>query len=168
MDQTTVTQLMRLECDTNSGLGQIHHTGMRNSFHLLLLLGCALWPAAAFAQTKTESPSSPLAKCLPAGIKLTDIVEVIRAHGEGQETKPARNVTVAEKLQELQATCNDTNQLLAAGGKPIAFYHLAGCWGNPPPDYQEILQKQRAEIAKLEQQHTVIKMTCNPSGARIP
>jgi hypothetical protein len=37
--------------------------------------------------------------------------------------------------------------------------------GNPPADYQEILQRQREELEKLKKQYTVIEMTCNPEGA---
>lgn len=76
-------------------------------------------------------------------------------------------VTVEKKLNELKATCHSDNKLIDGSGREIVFYHLIGCWGNPPADYQERLEKQREEITKLKQQFTVIEISCNPSGARI-
>ena len=128
-----------------------------------------------FAQTTSEQGSrpgmannepsqSPLAKCLPADVKLNDVVEAsIAGYVNGQH-----KVTVESKLNELKATCNRDNKLIDGNGKQVVFYQLIGCWGNPPPDYRELLEKQREEINKLKQQYTVIEMTCNPSGIPIP
>jgi len=80
----------------------------------------------------------------------------------------ASKVTVEGKLRELRATCSSENKLVDANGKPIVFYDLIGCWGYPPPNYQELLQKQRRELEKLKQDSTVVEMTCNPSAAQIP
>ena len=77
-------------------------------------------------------------------------------------------VTVEQKLAELKASCRSDNKLVDGSGKEITFYHLIGCWGNPPYDYQEILKKQEDEIHKLKEQYTVVEMTCNPSGIPIP
>jgi hypothetical protein len=113
--------------------------------------------------TNNEPSQSPLAKCLPADVKLNDVVEAsIVRNANGQH-----RVTVEQKLNEFKATCNGDNKLIDGSGRQIAFYHLIGCWGNPPADYQELLEKQREEINKLRQQFTVIEMTCNPSGANI-
>ena len=113
--------------------------------------------------TNTESLRSALQKCLPADIKLEDVVETsIAASANGQH-----RVTVEQKLNELRATCSRDNKLVDASGRQIVFYHLIGCWGNPPPDYRELLEKQREEIGKLKQEYTVIEMTCNPSGISI-
>ena len=110
-----------------------------------------------------EPSQSPLAKCLPADAKLNDVVEVsIAGHANGQH-----KVTVESKLNELKATCNSDNKLIDGSGRQVVFYRLIGCWGNPPADYRELLEKQREEINKLKQQFTVIEMTCNPSGASI-
>jgi hypothetical protein len=150
---------------------------MKKIFRLLLLVNLTVLPATTYAQasggsvTQTlpndSAPQLPLAKCLPAGIKLSDVVEAtIAGYANGQPVE-SHKVTVEEKLNSLKATCNSDNKLVDGNGKQIVFYHLTGCWGNPPADYQEILQKQRAEIDKLKQQYTVIEMTCNPSGAHI-
>jgi hypothetical protein len=110
------------------------------------------------------SSQSPLAKCLPADVKLDDAAEAsITGYANDQH-----KVTVEQKLNELKATCNRDNKLIDGSGRQIAFYHLIGCWGNPPADYRELLEKQREEINKLKQQFTVIEMTCNPSGISIP
>ena len=34
-------------------------------------------------------------------------------------------------------------------------YKLKGCWGNPPRNYQEILERQEAELAILRKRYTV-------------
>ncbi len=87
--------------------------------------------------------------CLPAGIALSDVV--------------AHRLTVAERLAHVGARC-DAGQLVDGGGRPIRFYQLAGCWGNPPVDAQEILARQRMELEDLRRRHTVIEMTCSPDG----
>ncbi len=133
---------------------------MKKSARLLFLLGCALLPTLLFAQANAGDSQSALAKCLPPGIKLSDIVEAPR--------NSAPPITVEQKLRELKATCNGTNKLIDGDGREIVFFPLQGCWGNPPADYQEILQNQRRQIEQLRQDHTVIEMTCNPSGVRIP
>lgn len=125
-------------------------------------------PATPSPRAEDRAPPSLLAKCLPPGIKLSDVVEVGKTMGNAN-AQPAgpEKITVEQKLNALKATCNRENELVDGEGRPIVFYHLIGCWGYPPPNYRELLQKQRDEIDKLKQQHTVIEMTCNPSGARI-
>lgn len=155
---------------------------MKNVF--LPLAGFTLWPALVFAQTtgasRTSQPSvenctpvencaphSFLAKCLPAGISLSDVVDVTMAgNANGRPTGPQK-ITVKQKLEDLKATCNSENKLVDGNGRRIVFYHLIGCWGYPPPNYQELLKKQRGELERLKLQSTVIEMTCNPSGAHI-
>jgi hypothetical protein len=113
--------------------------------------------------TNNESSQSSQAKCLPADVKLSDVVEAsLTGYGNGQH-----KVTVEQKLNELKATCTRENKLIDGSGKQVIFYHLIGCWGNPPADYRELLEKQREEINKLKQQFTVIEMTCSPSGINI-
>lgn len=102
---------------------------------------------------KFTSLIQSFSKCLPADIKLDDIADA--------------NITVEQKLNALKAICNSANKLVDATGKQITFYHLTGCWGNPPSNYLELLQKQQDEINKLKEQYTVIEMTCNPSGIPI-
>lgn len=152
---------------------------MKQLFRYMLLVGFAVLPASAFAQatdgsvtpqalTKDGAPRSPLAKCLPPGIRLTDVVEATSAGSAHGQPVESHKITVEQKLNHLKATCNAENKLVDGNGRQIVFYHLIGCWGYPPPDYQERLQKQQREIERLKQQHTVIAMTCNPSGVHIP
>ena len=95
--------------------------------------------------------------CLPAGIQSTDVVAVRVARGK------AVTVTVAEKLKELKARCRK-HKLVDSQGREIRFYQLIGCWGNPPDDYQQQLERQATELAKLRKRYRVIEMTCDPSG----
>ena len=101
--------------------------------------------------------------CLPDGVKTSDVVSVER-RGPGQVTK---RVTVGDKLKQLQARCR-RGRLYSSRGRQIYFYHLTGCWGRPPADYLDILQRQRDELRKLRRRYTVIEMTCNPGDDLIP
>jgi len=97
----------------------------------------------------TAVSAAPPEPCLPSGIRLTDVV--------------SRGLTVEERLVQLGARC-DNGKLLEGSGKEIRFYRLTGCWGNPPSDAQEILDRQRAELEELSRRYTMIEMTCNADG----
>ena len=126
-------------------------------------MGCS----AFHQKASTPSQTPVLSRCLPSGIKLDDVVSAdISGYAKGQPVG-LHKVTVEQKLTELNATCSN-GELVDVSGKKISFYHLTGCWGNPPYNYQDILQNQRDEINKLKEQYTVIEMTCNPSGIPIP
>lgn len=151
---------------------------MKTMFQLGLLANFALWPALALAQApggsaspppsiENRPPQSPLAKCLPDGIRLGEVVEAAKAGNANGQPASSHQITVEQKLNDLKASCNSENKLVDGNGRQIVFYHLTGCWGYPPPNYRELLQKQRGEIERLKQQYTVIEMTCNPSGAHI-
>ena len=99
-------------------------------------------------------------RCLPKDTKSSDVVSA------EQVRTSIKKITVAQKLTQLRASCK-TGKLVDSAGKEIRFYRLEGCWGNPPADYQEILQKQRVELEKLRKQFTVIEITCNPDGTSI-
>jgi len=103
----------------------------------LLFLYAGVLPAAG---------ASP-ARCLPAGIKISDVV--------------SPRLTVEGRLIELQARC-EHGRLVDVNGKEIRFYRLIGCWGNPPTDYRERLRQQRTELEGLKARYTVIEMTCSP------
>jgi hypothetical protein len=122
--------------------------------------------SAALLATLSSSPPRPsgINSCLPSDIKPSDVVSA-------QAAKPGIpgkivTVTVAQKLRQLQARCR-RGKLIDAGGKEIRFYRLIGCWGNPPDDYQEQLEHQAKELARLRRRYRVIEMTCNPSGQQI-
>lgn len=98
---------------------------------------------------------SPKYDCLPENVRLDDIVSYGR--------KPADNVTVAKKLLELKARCRKKT-LVDAANKEIRFFRVS-CWGNPPPNYLEIKEKEKEQFEKLKKDYTVIVMSCSP---RIP
>jgi hypothetical protein len=118
-----------------------------------------------FSSSLLAGPPHRLQACLPDGIQATDIVstEMARSAAGGREVK---RLTVEQKLLSIKAQCKK-GKLVDAMGKEVRFYRLHGCWGNPPADYQEILERQQRELDKLKQRYTVIEMTCNPEGVMI-
>jgi len=102
--------------------------------------------------------------CLPKGIQAAVVVSYRGAKPNLPGGKP--EVTVEEKLKSLRARCK-RGTLVDRSGKPIYFFRLTGCWGNPPEDYQDIMEKQNNELMRLRRRYTVIEMTCNPSGEQI-
>src|ERR1700736_5472482 len=126
---------------------------MKRLFRFALFITLTASPIFAYAQATHEGVSqSPLAKCLPPEIKLSDVVEATNSGPAKGQSVGQHNVTVEQRLNELKATCNNDNKLVDGNGRQIVFYHLTGCWGNPPENYQDILQRQRDEINKLKQQ----------------
>jgi len=104
-------------------------------------------------------------QCLPEHVKPTDAVSTRLVQTDGGTL--VEKITVEQKLAELKANCKN-GKLVDGAGTEIYFYKLTGCWGNPPRNYQEILERQEAELAILRKQYMVIEMTCNPSGFPIP
>jgi hypothetical protein len=116
---------------------------------------------------KCHRQNSPgISSCLPEGITLEDVVsaEMIEF---GEKGPVIKTVTVKDKLTELGAGCQN-GKLVDSKGREIYFYKLTGCWGNPPDNYHEILERQAKELAELRSKYTVIEMTCNPSGIPVP
>src|SRR5882724_9351754 len=71
--------------------------------------------------------------CLPSDVKEDSVVSTV------QTTSPTGKIiidktTVAQSLKKMNAKCLQ-GKLVDGKGKPIAFYYLQGCWGNPPADY---------------------------------
>jgi len=119
--------------------------------------------SAALLTTLSPISGSPACdhntdSCLPDGIQATSIVST-------QSAKSGKVVTVmvAQKLKALRARCRK-GKLVDAKGTEIRFYQLIGCWGNPPDDYQQQLERQAKELAKLRRRFRVIEMTCDSSG----
>jgi hypothetical protein len=104
-------------------------------------------------------------QCLPESVKPTDVVSTRLVQTDGATL--VEKITVEQKLTELKANCKN-GKLVDGAGNEIYFYKLTGCWGNPPRNYHEILERQQAELARLSKRYTVIEMTCNPSGLPIP
>ncbi len=124
---------------------------------LILLSVFLLFPLAV-------RPNDRFDLCLPQGIKPETVVSAERVKtGNGYSVKV---VTVRDTLLKLRARCK-RGKLVDATGKEISFYRLEGCWGYPPPDYQEVMERQRKELEALKQKYTVITITCNASGRQI-
>lgn len=107
------------------------------------------------------SAAAQTSKCLPADVKEDTVASFVTTTVKGIETKTP--VTVKQILKRLKARCS-RGKLVDRRGKAIYFYQLQGCWGTPPPGYQEIMEKQRTDLAALKKKFTVVEMTCNTSG----
>jgi len=105
----------------------------------------------AFAQPAVSDPKK-YDDCLPQEVRLDQVVSYGR--------KPEENITVAKKLIELKARCNK-QRLVDSNHREIRFFR-ASCWGNPPPNYLEIKEKEKAAFEKLTKEYTVITLSCNP------
>jgi len=123
-------------------------------------------PAAiSLALTVAVTLCAETVQCLPEYVKPTEVVSTRLVQTDGRTL--VETITVEQKLAELKANCKN-GKLVDGAGTEIYFYKLTGCWGNPPRNYQEIRERQEAELARLRKQYMVIEMTCNPSGFPIP
>lgn len=105
-----------------------------------------------------KPPMTSKYECLPEDLTQDSAVEyrsVTDIRGEARRQK----VTVKETLDALGARCKG-GKLIDTKGREIRFVRLQGCWGNPPADYQEILDEQAKQIEMLKREYTVIEMTC--------
>ncbi len=118
-----------------------------------ILLFIAVFGISCIAQTYP---------CLESDVK-EDAVSTIRTVTSKTGKLRVEKITVKQTLKKMNARCV-RGKLVDGKGRQIRFYSVQGCWGNPPADYVEILDRQRKEIARLKKRYTVIEMTCNPSG----
>ena len=95
--------------------------------------------------------------CVPAGISLDSLVAV--EPRESNLHAAATKVNVKLRLTQLKARCK-RGKLVDGQGKQIYFVTLIGCWGNPPADYLELLERQAQEIKRLKKKYTVIQIRC--------
>ena len=124
--------------------------------------GCAMLVTLSFLWLNflMLPPTPSFEACLPKDIKSTEVLSV-ETKKSGHRDGVAKKFTVKDKLKELKARCRK-GKLVDASGREIRFYRLAGCWGNPPADYLEILERQQQEISKLKKRYTVIEIPCDP------
>ena len=99
--------------------------------------------------------SPPQFNCLPEGWKLNDVVSY-KSNGKSS----GRNITIEDKLKDLKAHCRQ-GKLVDSKGREIKFFRFS-CFGNPPENYEEILQNERRELEKLQKDYTVIVPECDP------
>lgn len=104
-----------------------------------------------------DGKDNGFAACLPAGIELEEVVSSPRL--KSTTVTASKQVTIRETLSRLKAHCKK-GKLIAGSGREIRFYRLAGCWGNPPEDYQEQLARQNQELQRLKKKYTVVEIPC--------
>jgi len=134
---------------------------------LWILLLCGLAPERSAGRSRSRlkvtpelpalaadrsSQSSRSFTCLPKDVQPGEIVSY-RSNG-------TTNITVEKKLVELKARCRN-GRLVDARRREIRFFHPS-CWGNPPPDYLEIRERENKEVGQLKKRYTVIVFACNP------
>ena len=121
--------------------------------HLGLPILLALLAATCFAQKYN---------CMPADIR-EGTVASFRAEPSAKTGQAESPVTIGQTLKTLKARCS-RGKLIDRRGKQIRFYQLDGCWGNPPANYLEIMEKQRKDLKDMKRKYTVVELTCNASG----
>jgi hypothetical protein len=89
--------------------------------------------------------------CLPNDVGLNDVVTYAKT--------AKANVTVQKTLIGMKAQCRK-GKLVDAKRREIRFFRPS-CWGNPPADYQEIRQRENAELQKLKRSYAVIVFGCD-------
>ena len=124
-----------------------------------LLLGAAVAGSgrgseyeAAMAPAQPNSSQKSRFDCLPKDVHLDDVV-TYRKTTKG-------NVTVEKTLIQMKAQCRN-RKLVDAKRREIRFFRPS-CWGNPPADYQDIQQRENAELQKLKRTFAVIVFGCDP------
>ena len=109
--------------------------------------------------TASGSKRQRFSSCLPEGVKLTS--EILE-ESDGSTSGKGKSKTVSSKLAELRARCKN-RKLVTRNGKEIRIVQLIGCWGNPPADYEEQLQRQERELKALRGKYIVIEIPCSPN-----
>ncbi|HEX8737186.1 MAG TPA: hypothetical protein VF721_17775 [Pyrinomonadaceae bacterium] len=122
---------------------------------------CAQGKSKMKGKTTRQTVTQPKYNCLPPDINLETVVSTRQVKSAaGNKIEPE---TVKQRLDKIKAGCR-AGKLFDGKGREIRFYRLQGCWGNPPQDYQEILDNQQRELQELKKKYAVIEITCNPSG----
>jgi len=117
----------------------------------VLFVACCRSTAKKDNQSPQTMQAQKIARfdCLPENIRLGQVV----SYGN-------RNVTVEETLDAMNATC-ESGKLVDQSKKEIRFFRIS-CFGNPPYNYDEIRQREREEIARLQESYSVIVIECDP------
>jgi hypothetical protein len=111
-----------------------------------------------FVEKKHEHLSKPAPllqfACLPEGFQLDDKVSASL-----KEKASKQPLTVKDKLLELKAHCK-REKLFDGKGKEIRFFKFT-CFGNPPDNYDEIVQKESRTLTDLQKHYRVLIITCD-------
>lgn len=118
---------------------------------LVLFIGCCRTTTKKDKQSPQTMQVQKTARfaCLPENIRLEQVV----SYGKGK-------VTVEETLDAMHATC-ENGKLMDQNKKEIRFFRIA-CFGNPPYNYDEIRQREREELTRLQESYSVIVIECDP------
>lgn len=121
---------------------------------LFLFVSLSLIPDISSAQRKKKTVKNKFSTCLPKEIKLDEIVSF-------SLDPKIKHTLVKDELTRLKAKCAN-KKLVDENKKEIRFFRRSTCWGNPPADAGEILERERKELEELEKNYTVIVFKCNP------
>ena len=108
-------------------------------------------PQAESYAANTSSQSRGF-NCLPKDVHADEVVSY------GPKGKPG--ATVEKTLAQMKARCR-AGKLVDPKRREIRFFRPS-CWGNPPPEYLEIRQREDEGLAKLKRRYTVVVFGCNP------
>ena len=108
--------------------------------------------ALAVGDEDAEPSPAKTFSCLPRDVRADEAVSY------PMNGKPI--LTVEKKLAEMKARCR-RGRLVDGRGREIRFFR-SSCWGNPPPDYLEIRQRENEELAKLKKRYPVFVFGGNP------
>lgn len=111
----------------------------------------ALEYKAAITPTQPTSTQKSRFDCLPNDVHLDEVVTYNKT--------AKKNVTVEKTLIQMKAQCRN-RKLVDAKRREIRFFRPS-CWGNPPPDYLEIQQRENSDLQKLKRTYAVIVFGCN-------
>ena len=93
---------------------------------LVLMAGCQQFhDSRVFSRLEDRDA---IAKLLPPNVHLDTIAEC--EYGGGKKR------TVEDELIRVKARVSKDGVLQDQFGKPIEFFHLTGCWGNPPDGHE--------------------------------
>ena len=129
---------------------------------LMLFLVIASAANDVIAQPRTvRIPPQGRYGCLPPDVTLDTTVGARRVK-LASSTRIVKE-TVRHRLDRIKARCK-AGDLIDPKGQKIRFFRLEGCWGNPPADYLEILDRQKNELKVLKRNFRVIEIDCDSSG----
>lgn len=104
-----------------------------------------------FGQDKTNYP------CLPKGITPETVVSATFAN----KPELSKRVFVKDELKRLKARCL-SKKPVDSKKHEIRFQKLQNCFGAQPPNFIEIIAKEKQTLAKLRKKYTVITLTSTP------
>jgi len=121
---------------------------------LQLAGGLALAPFTVGLNAQTSKNKSKIhaLSCVPAGFGMNEFAR--------SEANQATTQTLGKTIIGLGARCY-RGKLVDRKLRQIRLFRDA-CWGNPPADYLEIIEKQREELVALRKEYLVIEIVCDP------